>query len=76
MIAWVAIEEQPDIRLTTNLVGVDENDVEIGMPVRVVFEQIGDDVYLPLFAPQASAAGAGESTVEAAAAEAAELEAS
>lgn len=53
VIAWVAIDEQPDVRLTTNLVDIDENEVEIGMPVRVVFEQVGDDVYLPLFAPAA-----------------------
>ncbi|MGO9341218.1 MAG: Zn-ribbon domain-containing OB-fold protein [Acidimicrobiales bacterium] len=62
VIAWVAIEEQPDIRLTTNLVQIDEDAVEIGMPVRVVFEQVGDDVYLPLFAPQTSQdAGVGAS---------------
>lgn len=51
VIAWVALDEQPDVRLTTNLVDVDENDVEIGMPVKVVFEQVGDEVYLPLFTP-------------------------
>jgi uncharacterized protein len=50
VIAWVAIDEQPDIRLTTNLVAIDEDDVEIGMPVEVVFEEVGD-VYLPLFTP-------------------------
>lgn len=51
VIAWVAIEEQPDIRLTTNIVDVDEHEVEIGMPVKVVFEKIDDEVYLPLFTP-------------------------
>jgi uncharacterized OB-fold protein len=60
VIAWVAIEEQPDIRLTTNLVQIDENDVEIGMPVTVVFEQVEGDIYLPLFAPRTSSTGAGE----------------
>ncbi len=54
VIAWVAIDEQPDVRLTTNLVEIDEDDVEIGMPVTVVFEQVGDEVYLPLFAPAAT----------------------
>jgi uncharacterized OB-fold protein len=53
VIAWVAIEEQPDVRLTTNLVDIDENEVHIGMPVHVVFEQAGEDVYLPLFTPDA-----------------------
>jgi uncharacterized OB-fold protein len=54
VIAWVALDEQPDVRLTTNLVDIDEDDVEIGMPVRVVFEKAGEDVYLPLFAPAAT----------------------
>ena len=34
IIAWVAIDEQPDVRLTTNLVDVEPEDVRIGMPVR------------------------------------------
>jgi hypothetical protein len=51
VIAWVAIDEQPDVRLTTNLVDIDADDVEIGMPVTVIFEAVSDDVYLPLFTP-------------------------
>jgi uncharacterized OB-fold protein len=51
VIAWVSINEQPDVRLTTNLVDIDEEEVEIGMPVQVVFEKVGEDVYLPLFTP-------------------------
>jgi hypothetical protein len=50
IIAWVSIDEQPDIRLTTNLVDVEPDDVTIGMPVEVVFE-LNEDVYLPLFRP-------------------------
>jgi uncharacterized OB-fold protein len=50
IIAWVSLSEQPDVRLTTNLVGVEPDDVVIGMAVEVVFEQ-ADDVYLPLFRP-------------------------
>jgi uncharacterized protein len=48
IIAWVSIDEQPDVRLTTNLVDVEPDDVRIGMPVRVLFEHV-DDVWLPLF---------------------------
>ena len=55
LVAWVSIDEQPDIRLTTNLVGVDADQVRIGMPVEVVFEH-QDDVYLPLFRPLRSPA--------------------
>jgi uncharacterized OB-fold protein len=50
IIAWVSLEEQPDIRLTTNLVGVEPEDVRIGMPVRVDFEHT-EDVWFPLFRP-------------------------
>lgn len=51
VVAIVEIEEQPSLRLTTNLVGCEIEDVRIGMPVRVTFEDIGDDVFLPLFEP-------------------------
>jgi uncharacterized OB-fold protein len=50
VIAWVSIDEQPDIRLTSNLVGVEPEDVRVGLPVRVLFEHV-DDVWLPLFTP-------------------------
>jgi uncharacterized OB-fold protein len=50
VIGLVEIAEQADVRLTTNLVGVDPDDVRIGMPVEVVFED-HDPVYLPLFRP-------------------------
>ena len=49
-IAIVEIEEQPGLRLMTNLVNCPPESVQIGMPVRVVFEQ-HEDVYVPLFEP-------------------------
>jgi len=48
IVAWVSIDEQSDVRLTTNLVGMEPDDVSIGMPVEVAFEHV-EDVYLPLF---------------------------
>ena len=51
IIAWVSLEEQPDVRLTTNLVGIEPEDMRVGLPVRVVFEQ-NDDVWIPLFTPE------------------------
>ena len=47
----MSIDEQPSVRLTTNLVDVEPDDVHVGMPVRVVFEHV-DDVWLPLFTPE------------------------
>lgn len=51
VVAWVAIVEQPDVRLTTNLVGVAEADLRIGMPLEVIFVAEGDGIFLPLFRP-------------------------
>jgi uncharacterized OB-fold protein len=52
LIGLVAIDEQESVRLTTNLVDVEPEQVRAGMAVEVVFEQ-NDDVYLPLFRPVA-----------------------
>lgn len=52
VIALVAIDEQPDVRLTTNLVDCNPEDVTIGMPVHVLFEQRGQ-AWIPLFRPAA-----------------------
>ena len=43
----VALAEGP--HLTTNLVDVAPDEIEIGMPVEAVFEDVGDGVVLPLF---------------------------
>ena len=50
VVAWVSIVEQPDVRLTTNLVGLEPDELRVGMPVEVLFEE-HEDVYLPLFRP-------------------------
>ena len=50
IIAWVSIDEQPDVRLTTNLIDVETEDVYVGLEVEVDFEH-DDDVYIPLFRP-------------------------
>ena len=50
VIALVTIDEQPDVRLTTNLVGIDPDDVVIGMPVTVEFEDYAP-VFIPVFRP-------------------------
>jgi uncharacterized OB-fold protein len=50
VIGLVQIDEQEDVRLTTNIVNCAPEDVHVGMRVRVKFEHEGD-VYLPLFEP-------------------------
>lgn len=49
-VAVVTLDEQDDLRLVTNLVGVEADAISIGMPVQVLFERHGD-IHVPLFEP-------------------------
>lgn len=49
VIAVVALAEEPTVRLTTNIVDADPDQVTIGQEVTVTFEH-HEDVWLPLFA--------------------------
>ncbi|WP_046315790.1 OB-fold domain-containing protein [Mycobacterium sp. UM_Kg1] len=50
VVAQVAINEDPRVRLTTNIIDCDPDQLELGRQVEVVFENI-EDVWLPLFRP-------------------------
>lgn len=52
VVAVVALDDAPDVHLTTRLVDVDPAAVTVGMPVEVTFQHV-EDVYLPLFRPAA-----------------------
>jgi acetyl-CoA acetyltransferase len=52
VVAIVALDEDPRVRLFTNIVGAEPEALHIGLRVEVQFEQ-HDDVWLPVFAPQA-----------------------
>ena len=52
--ALVALDEDPAIRLGTNIVGCEPEEVEIGMRVEVLFEKNGE-WYVPLFQPEGRA---------------------
>jgi uncharacterized OB-fold protein len=49
-IAVVALDDDPSLRLTTNLILTDPDDIELGLAVEVQFLEC-DDVWLPLFRP-------------------------
>jgi len=53
-VAIVELEEQADIRLLTNLPRTPIDQVRVGMPVKVFFEQDGD-IFTPLFEAAESA---------------------
>jgi uncharacterized OB-fold protein len=48
IIAIVQLPEQDDLRIATNIVNCEPDEVEIGAPVRVLFEPHGD-IFVPLF---------------------------
>lgn len=49
--AVVIVKLAEGVKITSNVVGVAPHDIRIGMPVRVVFEEITDEITLPKFAP-------------------------
>jgi uncharacterized OB-fold protein len=53
VVAIVELEEDPSVRLTTNLVSCDLEQAQIGLLVEVTFTHAGD-VWLPLFRPAAT----------------------
>jgi uncharacterized protein len=56
VLAVVELDEQPGLRLTTNLVDHDGVDLRVGLRVEVVFREVGEGgAVLPLFRPVAQA---------------------
>jgi uncharacterized protein len=55
LIAIVVLDEQDDLRVVTNIVGATVEDLSIGMPVQVLFENHGE-IFYPVFEPARSAA--------------------
>jgi uncharacterized OB-fold protein len=51
LIAVIALEESGGLRMISNLVDVSPEDVEIGMPVELVWEDMSDDLAMPRFKP-------------------------
>ncbi|PPJ21615.1 DNA-binding protein [Nocardia nova] len=50
VVAMIELDDEPDVRVVSNLVGVALDEVAVGLEVEVFFEQ-WDDVWLPLFRP-------------------------
>ncbi len=49
VVAVIALEGAPGVRLISNLVDTPLTEIEIGMPVEVVWEDMGPDLTLPRF---------------------------
>ena len=48
VIAIVVLDEQDDLRVPTNIVNADSDTLQVGTPVRVLFEQHGE-IFVPVF---------------------------
>lgn len=51
VVAIVELAEQPGLRMLTNVVGCDPEEVRSGMAVEVAFEQLSAAIWLPVFRP-------------------------
>ena len=47
--AVLDVELEEGVHLISNMVDCDPDDIEIGMPVEVVFETVNDEITLPKF---------------------------
>lgn len=56
VVTLVELEEQPGLRIVSNLPGCRPDRVQIGMPVEVIFEDVAPGVTLPQFRPRQSQA--------------------
>lgn len=50
--AVVVVKLKEGAKMNSNLLGIKPHDIKIGMPVKVVFEDISDEVTLPKFVPR------------------------
>ena len=47
------IELEEDVRMFSNIVGISNDEIEVGMEVEVVFEEATDEITIPRFRPVA-----------------------
>jgi uncharacterized OB-fold protein len=52
VIGVIALENAGGVRIISNVVGVSADDVEIGMPVELVWEDMSADLAIPRFRPR------------------------
>ena len=52
VVALIELEEQPGLRMVSNIIGIEPEDVRIEMQVEVSFQPATDEVWVPLFKPR------------------------
>jgi uncharacterized OB-fold protein len=51
VLAIVELDDQPGLRMLSNVIDCPEDELQIGMSLEVVFEQVAPGLILPLFRP-------------------------
>ena len=54
VLAYVKLDDAGGVQMLTNIVGCPADQVKIGMPVEVTFEDVNDEIAIPRFKPQGS----------------------
>jgi uncharacterized OB-fold protein len=54
VVAVIALEDAGGVRVISNVVDVNPDELEIGLPVELVWEDMSDDLAIPRFRPVAS----------------------
>ena len=52
-VAIVALEEDEGVQMVSNVVDVDDDQLKVGMPLEVIFDDVTDEVTLPRWRPRA-----------------------
>ena len=50
-LAVVELTDQPGLKMVSNIVGCEPDDLQVGMELEVVFERVDDRLTLPMFRP-------------------------
>lgn len=56
VVAVISLEDSGGVRIISNLVGVEPEEIAIGMPVELVWEDMSADLAIPRFRPAGSSA--------------------
>ena len=51
VVGWIELDEQPGLRILSNIVGCPPEQLQAGMRLRVEFEPLTEEVSLPVFRP-------------------------
>jgi hypothetical protein len=54
VLAYVKLDDAGGVQMLTNVVGCPVDQVKIGMPVEVTFEDVNDEIAIPRFKPRGS----------------------